>query len=209
MQLLQEYPWDEAYPKLVKFAEWLIQGKHWNGNVLPKGQTAESIVRDAIAKTFAEVRNWDPDRGDLFEWLNWVIKSDISHLARSASNRKDIHLDSMTAEGSDWDERGLANEHQSKLHLQTASPEEAIVAKETDEETAASAKLKIDALLEASSGRPELEEIVFAISEGNCSAKPQELAAFLGKPVEEINQSLRALRRRASKIRIEAANGTE
>ena len=204
-QFLQDYPWDEAYPKLVAFAEWLIQGKHWNGNVLPKGQTAESIVRDVIAKTFTEERNWEPDRGDLFVWLKWVIRSDISHLARSASNRKDIHLDSTTDEGSHWDERGVGSEYPARIRVMTGSPEEAMVALETE----ASAQLKIDALLEASSGRPELEEIVLAISEGKCSAKPKELAAFLEKPVEEINQHLRALRRRASKIRIEAANGTE
>jgi hypothetical protein len=79
------------------------------------------------------------------------------------------------------------------------------MAVETDEE----GKFKIDALLEACSGRPELEEIVYAISEGNCSAKPQELSEYLGKPVEEINQHLRSLRRRASKIRNEAVNEPE
>ena len=31
--------------------------------MLPKGQTAESIVQDVIAKTFNEERNWDPEKG--------------------------------------------------------------------------------------------------------------------------------------------------
>jgi hypothetical protein len=140
-QLLQEYPWDEAYPKLVAFAEWLIQGKYWNGNVLPKGQTAESIVRDVIAKTFTEERNWDPDRGDLFVWLKWVIRSDISHLARSASNRKDIHLDTATDGASSWDERGAGSERPARIRVMSGSQEDAMVAVETE----ASAKLKIDA----------------------------------------------------------------
>jgi hypothetical protein len=71
----------------------------------------------------------------------------------------------------------------------------------------AEAQLKIDALLEASSGHPELEEIVYAIVEGQCDGKPRELAKYLGKPVEEIYQNVRALRRRAEKIRMEARNG--
>ena len=61
--------------------------------------------------------------------------------------------------------------------------------------------------LEASSGKPELEEIVYAIVDGQCDAKPQELSEFLGKPVKEIYQGLRALRRRADNIRMEARNG--
>ena len=162
-------------------------------------------MRDVIAKTFTEDRNWDPDRGDLFMWLKWVIKSEVSHLARSASNRKDVRLDSPAGDGLMWDEIGIRNDRSSRVRLQVGSPEEAIMAVETDEE----GKFKIDALLEACSGRPELEEIVYAISEGNCSAKPQELSEYLGKPVEEINQHLRSLRRRASKIRNEAVNEPE
>ena len=92
-RLLQDFPWDEAYPKLVAFAAWVIQGRNWNSNILPKGQTAQTIVEDVIAKAFNEERDWDPDRGDLLTWLKWVIRSEISHLAESASNKSDLRLD--------------------------------------------------------------------------------------------------------------------
>lgn len=186
-ELLRNFPWEENYPKLVAFTDWLIQGKTWNCNILPKGQTAESIVRDVIAKTFSEERNWDPERGELFKWLKWVIRSEVSHLAKSASNRKDVRLDQP-----DCDEP----ERQLPQRLLAGSPEEAIAARET-----------IDLLLEACNGEPELEDIVYAVSE--CSTKPKLLSEQLGRPIQEIYRDLRILRRRAAKIRIEVQDETK
>ncbi len=84
-----------------------------------------------------------------------------------------------------------------------ASPEEIVINAETEEMRIIVAKSKIDALLEASSGHPELEEIVYTILDGKCGPKPRELAQILGKPVEEIYQNLRTLRRKSEKIRSE------
>lgn len=191
----------------MAFTEWVIQGKNWNSNILPKGQTAESIVRDVIAKTFGEERNWDPERGELLMWLKWVIRSEISHLAESASNKSDVRLDHLSGNDPAMDRIEYEIGRQSHIRQQVASPEETIIASEVEEEVKAYTSLKIDWLLEACAGRPELEEIVYAISGGKCPAKPQALSEYLGKPINDINQHLRALRRRASKIRIEAKNG--
>lgn len=193
----------------MAFAEWTIQGKTWNSNILPKGQTAESIVRDVIEKTFSEERNWEPDRGELLPWLKWVIKSEVSHLAESASNKKDVHLDQLDGDDPEVDRIEYEASRQSHVRPQVTSPEEAMIAMETEENLKTFARSKIDSLLEACNGKPELETIVYAISEAKCLPKPQSLADYLGKPVDEIYQHLRALRRRATKIRIEAENGRE
>jgi len=95
-QLLLDFPWGECYPKLVAFAEWRIQGMRWNSGVVPMGHTAESIIQEAIAKTFSEERNWKPEEGDLLMWLKYVIKSEISHLAESITNRLEVPLIPMT-----------------------------------------------------------------------------------------------------------------
>lgn len=203
-QLLIDFPWEEHYPKLIAFTEWIIQGKHWNSNSLPKGQTAESIVQDIIAKVFSEERNWDPERGDLLMWLKWVIRSEISHLAKSASNRTEVRLDYAGENDSSAGGPDIRQRQPSPQKLRIGSPEEAVMAAETDAEKTLAARSKIDALLEACSGKPELEEIVYAVVDGQCDAKPQDLSEFLGRPVDEIYQNLRALRRRASKIRMEA-----
>lgn len=201
-RLLRDFPWEENYLRLVAFAEWVIQGKTWNSNILPKGHTAESIVRDVIAKTFSEERNWDPERGELLPWLKWVIRSEISHLAESASNKKEVRLDDDNSSSMDRIEHQAGR--QSYTKPRAVSPEEAMIATESDGELKTSARARVDLLLEACNGRLELEEIVYAICDGECSAKPQSLAEYLGRPVKEIYSHLQALRRRASKIRIEA-----
>jgi DNA-directed RNA polymerase specialized sigma24 family protein len=206
-QLLLDFPWDEHIPRLVAYTEWLIQGKHWNSHTLPKGQTAESIVRDVIEKTFSEKRNWDPDRGDLFTWLKWVIKSEVSHLAESAANRTEVHLDQAGENDSSADGPDVEQRQPSPRRQLIGSTEEMVMDAETEAEKTAEAQSKIDALLEACSGQPELEEIVYAIVDEQCDGKPRELAQFLGRPVEEIYQNLRSLRRRADKIRMETRNG--
>lgn len=131
-------------------------------------------------------------------WLKWVIRSEISHLAESASNKGDLRLDHLGENDPAVDRIEYRAGHGLQVRPQANSPEEAIVAAET-----------INSLLEACDGKPELEAIVYAISDGNCLPKPQSLAEYLGKSINEINQQLRALRRRASKIRIEAENGRE
>lgn len=208
-QLLTDFPWEDHYPRLVAFADWIIQGKHWNSDLLPKGQTAESIVQAVITKTFSEERNWDPERGDLLIWLKWVIRSEISHLAESASNKVEVHLDPIGEDESLAGDPNFKPYQPRSQKLCSKSSEELVMAAETDAEKVVAARSKIDALLEACSGKPELEKIVYAIVEGKCTAKPQELSNFLGKSVSEINQNLRTLRRRASKIRIEVRDGRE
>lgn len=206
-QLLVSFPWGEHFPRLVAFAEWLIQGKQWNAGVLPMGHTAESIVQDVIAKTFSEERTWDPEKGDLLVWLKYVIKSEISHLSESAANKAEGTLDQTDDTDPPIGDPKIDYRQPSSQQLMIGSPEEAVIVAETEGEKISAAQSKIDALLNASSGHPELEEIVYAIVEGNCDPKPKELSEFLGKPVTEINQNLRSLRRRAEKIRMEALNG--
>lgn len=206
-QLLIEFPWEEHYPRLIAFTEWVIQGKQWNSNVLPKGQTAESVVRDVIAKTFSEERNWDPERGELLTWLKWVIRSEVSHLAESAANMVEVRLSQAGENDSQDDSSDIERRQPSPQRLHVGSPEEMVTDTETETEKTEAARQKINALLEACSGKPELEEIIYAIVDGQCSAKPQELSEFLGRPKEEIYQNLRALRRRAVNIRMEARNG--
>lgn len=205
-QLLLDFPWGERYPKLVAFAEWCILDMQWNSGVLPMGHTAESIVQEVITKTFSEERNWKPEEGDLLMWLKYVIKSEISHLAESLTNRVEVSLDPADGDDSKDNEPDFKQPQSSEQEFCVASPEEIVINAETEEMKITVAKSKIDALLEASSGHPELEEIVYTILDGKCGPKPRELAQILGKPVEEIYQNLRSLRRRSEKIRLEVRN---
>ena len=174
--------------------------------MLPMGHTAESIVQEAITKTFSEERNWKPEKGDLLMWLKYVIISEISHLAESITNRVEVPLDPIDGNDPKDDGPDFKQPQSSAEEFCVSSPEEILINAETEELKITVAKSKIDALLEASSGHPELEEIVYTILDGKCGAEPRELAQILGKPVEEIYQNLRSLRRRAENIKVEVQN---
>ena len=203
-ELLRNAPWDDIYPKLVAYALWEAGRYSWRTDTLPKGHTPESIVQEAIEKTFSEDKNWDPERGDLLPWLKWVVKGDINRLYNSASLTKGIYVyglesfeeaDDVTLDKAEYKNNDyLPDEHIAK------SPEDLVSATETEKENSFLTKLKIDALIESCDGRPELEEIVYTITGDKCSSDAQALAQYFGRPVEEIYQQLRALRRRAEKI---------
>lgn len=202
LQLLRDFPWDENYPKLVAFTDYILQMKSWNNGIIPKGYNAESIVQEAIIKIFSGKRNWEPERGPLITYLKWVIRSDISHLIKSNTNKLEIHSDiededceEVTFE--DWvDQLALQNS-------EANSPEELLANSEIEIENIEIARAKIDALLMAANGNSDLEEIVYAVIDGKCSPKPQDLAQFLNKPINKIYQNLKTLRLKANKIRIE------
>jgi hypothetical protein len=152
----------------------------------------------------------------LLLWLKWVVKGDINRLYNSASHTKgiyvyglesfeendDIALDKAEYKNNDY----LPDEHIAK------SPEDLVSSAETEKEKSLITKLKIDALIESCDGKPELEEIVYTLTGDKCSSDAQSLAQYLGRPVKEIYQQLRALRRRAEKIIIKTdwmKNGQE
>ena len=215
-ELLRTAPWGNIYATLVGHALWEVARYSWRTDTLPKGHTPESIVQEAIEKTFSEEKNWDPERGELLPWLKWVVKGDIYRLYHSSSHPKgiyvyglesfeendDIALDKAEYKNNDY----LPDEHIAK------SPEDLVSSAEIEKERSLITKLKIDALIESCNGKPELEEIVYTLTGDKCSSDAQSLAQYLGRPVKEIYQQLRALRRRAEKILIKTnwmKNGQE
>lgn len=194
----------------MAYALWEVTRYSWRTDTLPKGHTPESIVQEAIEKTFSEEKNWDPERGKLLPWLKMVVKGDINRLYYSSSHAKGIYVyglesfeefDDATIDKAEYRESKYLPDN----HI-AMPPEELISAAETENITTYLARQKINALIESCSGRPELEEIVYAITGGKCSSDAQSLATHLDRPVNEIYQQLRALRRRAEKI-IKIQNG--
>jgi DNA-directed RNA polymerase specialized sigma24 family protein len=200
IEQLRNAPWGEIYPKLVAYAEFVISKYSWRTGSIPKGHTSESIVQEAISKTFNGDKNWDPERGKLLSWLKWVVRGDVYRLYNSKSHPPEGIYD-VEFEGFEMDENDelavdraefRANDYLPDGHI-GIPPENIIVATEL-------VKLKVDVLLEACNGRDDLEEMVFALIDGKCTPKAQSLAECLDRSVEEIYQQLRTLRRRAAKI---------
>lgn len=82
--------WDDLVPRLLLLAISRLYRMTWRGRAgePPPGATqAEDFVNDAISKTIAGVRLWNPENCTLFQHLAGVVVSDINHAAESVENR--------------------------------------------------------------------------------------------------------------------------
>lgn len=82
--------WEDLIPRLLLLAISRLRRMSWHGERRgepPGAAEAGDFVNDAVSKTIAGIRIWNPAACSLFQHLAGVIVSDISHAARSAENR--------------------------------------------------------------------------------------------------------------------------
>jgi len=82
--------WEDLIPRLLLLAISRLRRMSWHGErqgAPPGAQEAGDFVNDAVSKTIAGIRIWNPAACSLFQHLAGVIVSDISHAAQSAENR--------------------------------------------------------------------------------------------------------------------------
>lgn len=98
----QSQDWDDLVPRLLLLAVSRLQRMTWRGDRRgppPGAAEAGDFVNDAISKTIAGVRIWNPDACSLFQHLAGVIVSDVSHAAGSMENRSTRRDTSDDGEG--------------------------------------------------------------------------------------------------------------
>jgi len=159
------------------------------------------VVQRVIVKTIEGRRKWDPAKGPLVPWLKDQIKSEIDALAKSAPHRYDMPLDEEGGEHLRDKSEHHATEVDILGDMRSLDPETILLEKEKTNH----ARERVDALFEAVSGEAELEEVLEAVLNG-CEPKPRYVAEALGTSVNDINNRLRRLRRRAIAISKEAEN---
>ena len=139
------------------------------------GSTPEDVVQRVIEKTLSGERHWDPSKGPLVPWLKDQVKSVIDALATSAPSRREVLAV----------ERDEEDQEEKELAVQPATQEKSLLTAE-----------RVNALFQAVSDDRDLEEVVEAIMNG-CEPTPRHLAAELNVSVQDINNRLKRLRRRA------------
>lgn len=157
------------------------------------------MVHRVIVKTFEGRRRWDPAKGPLVPWLKDQIKSEIDALAKSAPHRYEMPLDEEGGEQLKDKREHHAIEVDILEDMRSLDPETILLEKEKTKHE----RERVDALFEAVSGEAELEEVLEAVWNG-CEPKPRYVAEALGTSVNDINNRLRRLRRRAIAISREA-----
>ncbi len=94
--------WEDLIPRLLLLAISRLRRMSWHGErrgAPPGAAEAEDFVNDAVSKTIAGVRIWNPTACSLFQHLAGVIVSDISHAAQSAENRITLRDSTTPAAG--------------------------------------------------------------------------------------------------------------
>lgn len=199
-KILMSEDWGKVGKRLLGFALWRASHYNWesgNSQVLAEGMTPEDIVQDVITKTLTGERAWNPDLGPLEPWLRDQVKSIIDALVKSAAHRREA----KNLEDPDRDERALDSvAHKENVIFSFAvkkppNPEDELIEKERQRMMAE----KSSELFAAVSGDKELEEVLETIMNG-CEPKPQAIAEELGASVENINNRIKRLRRRALKL---------
>ena len=194
---LEKEDWGAIGKRLLAFAEWWAGNYQWRRggeSDLAQGKTLVDVIQEVILKTFSRERKWDPEKGELVPWLRDQVKSVIDALAKSAAHRYEVSFPEEDGEG--LDERVLPSlsADSSLAAVSASSPEQIVLEKEAAEQ----AEQKVSALFEKHSGEPDLEEMLESIMNG-CEPRPRYLAADLGVSVEDVNNRLKRLRRRAQK----------
>lgn len=162
---------------LISYVEWLAGTMSWtsgDSKVLSKGQTPEDVAHEVIRKALDGTRAYDPDRVPFRVWLRTQARSELSHLVRSASHRRETEL----------------LEDESISDTSSAGPETVIIEQEDEEIVSQS----VAAIIEAVDGKLKLQEIVEAILNG-CAPEPRHLAEELDVEVNDIYNRLKRLRR--------------
>jgi hypothetical protein len=179
-QLLDEHPWEETTPRLLRHVQNKIERLKWRGfrrGEPPGGAEAADIVQNVYKKVLAGTRKWDPvKQPDLFEYLRDQVDSEISNLVTSSENkcvRREGLPSSAVLE-----------------RIDELSPEQILLVKEREKES----DEFVLGFMEFLEGQPELQQIVDAIVDG--IEKRAEIARHLHTSVEEIDLCRKRLKRR-------------
>jgi DNA-directed RNA polymerase specialized sigma24 family protein len=194
-RILHEQDWDVVGRELVAFAVFWARNYEWRRGgtwELAAGKTIADIVQEVIVKTIEGRRKWDPHRGALVPWLKDQVKSEIDHLCHSRSHQCEMSILENEGREKPTDRAECCAFRQSSCGTAfTQDPEEIVLMQEE-------VKRREDALIQAADRDPQLEEILSAAT--SCEPKPRYLAAEIGVPVQDINNRLKRLRRRALKL---------
>lgn len=194
LHLLAAFPWDEKIPRLLMHASLKAKNKRWRtvfDGQLPDGKEIQDIVYQAIEKVLSGERKWNPkEQPDLFHYLQGIIDSDLSHLARSLENRvlmSEADVDCRSGEdNASWLDT---------LPSPALDPELLQIAKEDD----ARGEAFFYNFYVFLDGKPVLQGMIECIEEG--IDKSADMAKKLGIPVNEIYNASKQLRRKLEEFR--------
>jgi hypothetical protein len=187
--------------KLAAYAAFRSRNLSWRTGsdvALAKGLMPDDIAAQAIVSVIGGERKWEPERGPLLPFLKRVVDSLLNHLALSADNRRIDRLFQDDTSPYRVEHTAFRDGDEGPWPRRPADFNAA-----DSSEFECDADERIEQLVEAAKGTPELAEVLNAILEFD-EARPRLIALRIGKPVSHVNNCLKRLRRLALKISTDA-----
>ena len=193
--------WGETGMKLAAYAAFRSRNLSWRTGsevALAKGLMPDDIAAQAIVSVIGGERKWEPERGPLLPFLKRVVDSLLNHLALSADNQRIERLSQNDRSPHGVERIAFRDCGENPW---PRGPVEFNLTDPSDTDSAADER--IERLVEAAKGTPELAEVLNAILDFD-EARPRLIALRIGKPVNHVNNCLKRLRRLALKISTDA-----
>ncbi|HEX5082578.1 MAG TPA: hypothetical protein VFY40_11065 [Blastocatellia bacterium] len=201
--LLEKTPEDELDRMILELGFYALKVRneyHWrtkDREALPKGETIKSIVSLALERVLSGERRWNPaQQPDFMKFMRDVIDSLINHLARSKDNALLTTLpeESFQDEISWRAEPDNARPGAEWLARSEATPEQALIDKESEEQKNKAIRILLDECV----ADQTLSKVVGAMLGGcdHCG----EIAAAVGIEVREVYNAMKRLDRRVASV---------
>jgi len=203
--VLASADWGELGKKMLKRAIWRGSTRYriTSTTIFARGYSLEDVISYIIQSVFDGTRQWNPDEINLEDWLMNQVDSVIDWWLKLKENHNIPHEELENSNNEEDHELNKIKETELEIVLKygVPTPEKTIVTREDDAE----AKEIYNALFDATSDEPELQELLIANMElsdvmENGQIKPSDLAEKLGVTSGEIYNRNKRLKRRLDKV---------
>ena len=203
--VLASADWEELGKKMLKRAIWRGATRYriTSTTIFARGYSLEDVISYIIQSVFDGTSQWNPDEINLEDWLMNQVDSVIDWWLKLKENHNIPHEELENSNNEEDHELNKIKETELEIVLKygVPTPEKTIVTREDDAE----AKEIYNALFDATSDEPELQELLIANMELSDvmeigQIKPSDLAEKLGVTSGEIYNRNKRLKRRLDKV---------
>lgn len=188
---------DEKIERLTQYAIKLARAKVWwrhaGGEILPEGESPETIVSRVLEKLIDGSNTWPYERVSLYTFLKRNIQREIGHLATCKENKSKRMLTELEDEDPELSELRWQTILAFSEIGKALDPREEAIRKQEDEKC----QELLDELYYSLQSDEVAAKVVESLLDGR---KPREIAEQLGIEKNEVYNAQRLIRRLLKKV---------
>lgn len=201
---LQQVNWNDLGRRLTAYALRRAVFYGWlNGDsqlLAGRDFTIDDIVQHVILKTITGERKWNPERGPLFAWLKYQVRSVMDAWIKGETGKYEVSF------GDDEDDVEVGEYSgvpaiEDVMDEDAVHPEEALIDSELQQDVEQRNSELVGRIYQAVEDDPKLVELVDYVTQTG-EFRPRFVAHGLGVPVDDINNRKKRFFRRLSQLKL-------